>query len=79
MSGGSCRCGQGWRGLTTCHCSSCHATFSSPSGFDRHQRAGECRDPAAVGLVATPRRGVESLWAFPGEDYSHSDGVEAAS
>ena len=46
------RCGARWhqRGEQTCHCASCHRTFSSLSAFDWHRVVeGDdrvCRDPA---------------------------------
>lgn len=30
------------------HCSACHETFGSVSGFDRHRRAGACVDPVTI-------------------------------
>jgi hypothetical protein len=54
---GSCGCGARWAGENLCHCSVCHLTFMSVSGFDKH-RVGpvgqtRCRTPeelTAVGM-----------------------------
>jgi hypothetical protein len=43
-----CNCGRTWTGLTQAHCPTCHAHFSSVSGFDRHRGTGRCADPATV-------------------------------
>lgn len=45
------------------HCSVCHRTFGSVSGFDRHRRNGECIDPTTVGLVAR-----DGVWRRPATD-----------
>lgn len=44
----SCLCGRRWRGLAQAHCPTCHAHFSSVSGFDRHRSTGRCADPATI-------------------------------
>ena len=46
---GFCACGARWAGENLCHCSQCHLTFMSVTGFDKH-RAGPvgkttCRTP----------------------------------
>lgn len=33
------------------HCSVCHETFGSVSGFDHHRRAGVCHNPDFIGMV----------------------------
>lgn len=43
-----------------CAAAGCHRTFGSVTDFDRHRRAGERVDPAALGLVE-----VAGLWASP--------------
>ena len=50
-----------------CHCTACHRTFSSVSGFDAHQRmSGDgkiiCLDP----MVARDRKGREIWTVRPG-------------
>lgn len=35
---GYCRCGQSWTGEAICHCPTCHRSFGSITGFDRHRR-----------------------------------------
>lgn len=49
---GSCDCGRRWEGLREAHCSACHETFTSDSGFDAHlanPKAREsCHDPRYV-------------------------------
>lgn len=41
-------CGGRFTGLSTAHCTVCHETFTSPTGFDRHRRYGKCLDPARL-------------------------------
>jgi len=41
-------CEHTWTGLSFAHCSACHRTFSSVTGFDRHRVAGRCVDPAIM-------------------------------
>lgn len=60
-------CDNRWNGLAACHCSGCHETFSSVSGFDRHRRGGECLKPAEIGLVRDGR----GSWSFPGPKVAH--------
>lgn len=41
---GFCACGAQWRGGNFAHCPTCHLTFRSVNGFDRHRdRRGEGR------------------------------------
>jgi hypothetical protein len=46
---GYCRCGVTWAGENLCHCSVCHLTFLSVTGFDKHRTgpigATRCRTP----------------------------------
>lgn len=44
------------------HCMVCHATFGGITGFDRHRRAGECLDPAALNMHADHR----GVWRMDG-------------
>lgn len=40
---GMCRCGATWTGGKTCHCATCHLTFTTVANFDAHlgtSRAG---------------------------------------
>lgn len=62
----ACRvCAARWGGLNTSHCMRCHATFSTVANFDRHQRGGECLEPAEVGLVLNGRS--YACWGQPGD------------
>lgn len=54
---GFCGCGARWAGENLCHCSLCHLTFMSVTGFDAHRTgpvdAARCRTPeelAKIGL-----------------------------
>jgi len=45
------------------HCSVCHETFGSVSGFDRHRRGGQCLDPNTIpGIHLNPA----GIWRFDG-------------
>jgi hypothetical protein len=55
----SCRCGKRWSGSLTCHCPTCHLTFSGVTHFDRHRRNGQCLDPADIGLIVMAGRAFE--------------------
>lgn len=60
------RCWTRWGGALTAHCGTCHATFTRPSGFDRHRRAGACIHPGLVGLVVTRRTpNGGPIWGYP--------------
>jgi hypothetical protein len=62
------RCGAKWGGSSTAHCgATCHETFTSPRSFDKHRFNGECRPPAAVGLVNLDRTGYQA-WGSPIDD-----------
>jgi hypothetical protein len=37
-------CDRRWTGLSECHCTACHAHFSSDKTFDRHLAAPQSRD-----------------------------------
>lgn len=67
----TCRCGTTWTGLTPAHCASCHTTFTSPTAFDRHRRAGQCLTPSAAGLVPIDRK-TWTGYGWPGS-YTHDD------
>lgn len=47
---------------TNAHCSSCHVTFGSVSGFDRHRRGGECLDPRQLAM----HRDARGVWRMDG-------------
>lgn len=57
----SCACGAWWAGLKTCHCPTCHTTFTTVSAFDKHRTGSHadsdrhCLDPTTVGLVDAGR------------------------
>lgn len=42
---GTCGCGALWGGFDTCHCPSCHLTFTSVGPYDFHRYQGHCRTP----------------------------------
>lgn len=48
-------CDARWFGRRTCHCGSCHRTFTGVGPFDAHRRQGICVDPTAAGLVDAGR------------------------
>jgi hypothetical protein len=50
-------CHRDWYGQATCHCVSCHQTFSSDRAFLMHQLADECQEPATRGLKQVDRKG----------------------
>lgn len=41
-------CSRTWLSLAACHCTICHAHFSSVKGFDLHWRNGQHRRPEDV-------------------------------
>jgi hypothetical protein len=45
------------------HCSVCHETFGSVSGFDRHRRGGQCLDPTEITGIHRTDTGI---WRFDG-------------
>ncbi len=45
------RCTTRWEGKNKAHCTACHRTFKSVSGFDKHRRDFHCLDPAEIGMV----------------------------
>lgn len=56
-------CTARWSGYQTCHCATCHRTFTGEQGFSRH-RPGSCLDPAEVGMVLAEGRAFEA-WRVP--------------
>lgn len=47
-----------------CHCSVCHATFSTVGNFDRHRPSySGCAHPADVGLIPSTRS--PGVWCQP--------------
>jgi hypothetical protein len=44
------------------HCTSCCATFFSPSSFDHHRVGGECVDPATRGMRSVDRKHLGPVW-----------------
>lgn len=53
------KCGARWSGSNTCHCGTCHGTFSGVEAFDHHRKSGTCRDPRDVGLTLVAGRAYE--------------------
>lgn len=49
---------------TNAHCSACHETFGSVSGFDRHRRSGICLEPETLPM----HRDRNRVWRFDGGD-----------
>lgn len=60
---GCAKCPNRWDGLDTCHCASCHSTFTTVRVFDRHRRNGSCLPPEAVVLVPAQREYL--CWTTP--------------
>lgn len=54
-----CKCK--WNGLNACHCTGCHKTFKSLSGFDKHRRDFKCLDPLEIGMEMDSR----GIWRTP--------------
>ena len=71
MSHGCNGCDASWSGFNIAHCAACHKTFGGVSGFDKHRagskdktrRAGECSDPAEIGLVLN----AHGTWVTPSD------------
>lgn len=59
------RCDATWTGLSVCHCSGCHHTFSGIGLFDKHRRRDQCVDPATMGGEL---RLVDGIWRYPERD-----------
>lgn len=55
----TCRCPS----LSQAHCSVCHVTFGGVSLFDDHRKAGECVEPASLGMVER-----DGIWRRPIDD-----------
>lgn len=58
---GEIRCGgcdEHWKGLDAAHCSVCHRSFTSRTGFDRHRTGPvdqrRCVDPPKIGYELKP-------------------------
>lgn len=49
------RCSARWTGLRTCHCNTCHRTFTGVTPFDRHRRGDRCLHPVDADLVDAGR------------------------
>lgn len=62
-------CDTTWTGVHRAHCSACHRTFNSPTGFDRHRRGGHCADPAELGLT----RNDEGIWRHLDPDFDPAE------
>lgn len=65
---GTCRCGARWTGENPCHCATCHLTFRSATGFDRHRRGqvdhARCLttvELSAAGMTPDP----DGMWRVP--------------
>lgn len=65
-----CRDTLGGIGTRAAHCTVCHATFTTPNNYDRHQRSDKdnpervwCVPPARVGL----ERKRNGRWGMPGQ------------
>ncbi|WP_439332433.1 FDXHR family putative zinc-binding protein [Saccharopolyspora antimicrobica] len=50
-------CSSRWTGVSRCHCSGCHQTFSGVTAFDKHRNRSKCREPSKLGLVI-----VNGIW-----------------
>ena len=77
-------CGAVWNqiGNRTSHCGQCHQTFSSLSGFDRHQylrnQELHCREPLTLGMVAKVDRYGATVWSLPGGYWGKTGELAAA-
>lgn len=49
------------------HCSACHRTFGSVSGFDQHRLRGHCAEPAERGLLLD----TLGIWRLPTRPGGH--------
>ena len=58
-------CDNHWTGISRCHCSRCHLTFSGIGLFDAHQRGGQCIDPAEMDVKGDPLRLLNGVWSGP--------------
>lgn len=47
-------------GTTMAHCPTCHLTFGSVGGFDRHRRGGQCLNPTALAMAER-----DGVWRTP--------------
>jgi len=67
-------CPATWTGVTKCHCSGCHRTFSAVYAFDLHRSRrgphGSCVDPATLVTGTGARVLVErtGVWGAPAMD-----------
>ncbi|NMO00854.1 hypothetical protein HH308_06455 [Gordonia sp. TBRC 11910] len=68
------RCPAWWTGRAACHCSGCHETFTSVSGFDAHRRGSACKTPQETGLVRADRDWPG--WQHPGNNPIYSAGED---
>lgn len=61
----TCGCGASWTGVSRCHCSGCHRTFSGSVLFDRHRsqygERGKCLD--LDGFPDIELR--DGIWSYP--------------
>jgi hypothetical protein len=52
-----CSCGAQIGGGGSCHCPTCHDSFSNVRAFDAHRQHGVCVSPRVVGLVQLTQAG----------------------
>lgn len=64
-----CKCGKGWNGYNTCHCTTCHETFTGIAGFDKHRLAGKCLDPATMVWGTKSKRAGQLVFRDAGRAY----------
>lgn len=70
-TGTSC-CSARFGGVKTCHCTECHATFTTPSAFDKHRTGSHasgtrtCLPPIDAGLTDAGR--AYPCWSHPGRE-----------
>lgn len=55
-------CGRWWTGLRECHCTVCHAHFSTVDGFDAHRPSGTCINPLDARVKGDPLREKTTVW-----------------
>lgn len=76
-NGGRCNntCKAYWVGKTSCHCSQCHVTFGSISGFDKHLTEKGHVSPESIGLVPVPDSIGHPVWRHPAPEGGYASTV----
>lgn len=65
----TCRCGAAWSGVSRCHCSGCHITWSGATLFDQHRwhKGGKdgCWPPGELTAQGKPLVSRDGIWGGP--------------